>query len=73
VTFTSRLAPLALEVLPEVETANDGLNASFAQFATWKGTDTGTLAPAVPEILPVMLCLLQFVGLNVKPGRLMFC
>src|SRR6202007_1132259 len=64
-----RLAPLALEVLPEVETANLGANFSAAQLVTWKELSTAELAPSVLAIAPVMLSLLQLVGLKVKPGR----
>ncbi len=58
------------EVFPEVEAANFGLNASTAQFVTWNGTDSAAVAPSVLVRLPVIASGLQFVGLNVNPGRL---
>ena len=48
---------------------NDGLNARFAQSATWNGTETAELAPSPPVIVPVIDIGSQLVGLNVKPGR----
>jgi hypothetical protein len=61
-----------LLVLPSVDAVNDGLNARFAQFATWNGTETAELAPSPPVIVPVIDIGSQLVGLNVKPRRLMF-
>src|ERR1700688_529632 len=69
--FTVRLAPLALLVLPVVETVNLGANLSAAQFVTWNGTATGVLAASSLVMLPARVWGLQFVGLNVNPGRSM--
>ena len=46
-----------------------GLNASAAQPPTWKRLDTAAVAPSTPVTVPVTAIGLQFVGLNVKPGR----
>ena len=62
---------MALQVFPEVETLKPGLKARDAQLVTWKGTETGELAPSALSIAPVIAFGLQFVGLNVNPpGRL---
>ncbi len=68
--LTCRLAPFCRDVFPLVETLNAGLNPSTAQFVTCNGTDSAAVAPSVLDRLPVMLIGLQFVGLNVNPGRL---
>src|SRR4029077_5004723 len=69
VTFTVRLAPLALLVFPAVDAANPGLNGSVTQFAAWNGLDTASVVPCVLASVPVTLNAEQFVGLNVNPAR----
>ena len=64
-----RLAPFALEVFPEVETWNLGVNFRVAQLVTWKGTDRLELAPSVLCRLALTAIFEQLVGLIVKPGR----
>ena len=59
----------ACDVFPDVETANFGLNFSVAQLVTWNGTEIVEVAPSVLCRLPVTAIGLQFVGLNVNPGR----
>ena len=67
--FASRLAPFALLVFPEVETAKDGLNARLLQPPTANALDTSAIAFSEPETRAVICCPAQFVGLNMKPGR----
>ena len=67
--MTFRLAPFALLVFPSVDAVNFGLNASPAQPPTWNRLDTGAVAPSLPETVPVIAIGLQFVGLNMNPGR----
>src|SRR5437588_7751583 len=69
VTLTCSAAPFALLVLASVSTVNLGVNGSVTQLATWKRDDTGTIAPSVEAIVPVMDVGRHEVGLNVKPGR----
>jgi hypothetical protein len=61
---------LALLVFPDVDAANFGANFSPAQFVAWNRLETAALAPSTAPIVPVIAIGLQFVGLNVNPGRL---
>jgi hypothetical protein len=70
--FTCRLGPSALLIFPWVKAENPSLNFRFAQLATWNGTEVSALASSALVIVPPTLIGSQFVGLNVKPGRLMF-
>ena len=70
VRFTCRLAPIALEVLALVATANDGLNASAPQLATENGLETFWVAPSVPLSVESVASGPQLVGLNRKLERL---
>src|SRR5262249_40415936 len=67
--FTFRLAPLAFDVLPDVEAENFGANPSVAQFVTWNGTSTACDSPSSLSTLPAIAIFAQFVGLNWKPLR----
>jgi hypothetical protein len=60
-----------LLVFPLVDAVSFGANASPAQSPTWNGTERYELAPSSPVRAPVTASGLQFVGLNVKPGRSM--
>src|SRR2546430_10586817 len=68
--LTSRLAPLALEYLPLVDAANEGLNASAPQPSAWKGVDRLAVAPSDPVRVVSVANTAQFVGLRSKPCRL---
>src|SRR6202162_4045962 len=67
--LTVRLAPLGLLALPCVEAVSFGWNGSAPQLPTWKGVETGTLAPPSPPSVPVIVIGEQLVGLNSKLGR----
>src|ERR1700686_5192379 len=68
-TLTSRLAPFFLLVFACVETVNVGLNGSSLHPLAWKRLETFALAPCVEVTAPVSAIGVQFVGLNVNPGR----
>src|SRR4029077_14891087 len=67
VTFTVRLAPLALLVLAAVEAANPGLNGKLAQFAAWNAFDTPVVALWVLVTDPLTDNGEQLVGLKMNP------
>src|SRR5438132_1021657 len=69
-TLTSRLAPLALDVLAFVDAENEGLNASAPQPSAWKGVDRLAVAPSDPVRVVSVAKTAQFVGLRSKPCRL---
>ena len=70
VSFASRLAPLALDVLPEVETVNFGRNGSPAQPETAKRRGHVRLrCPGRRRSSLLMCCCAQSVGLKMNPGR----
>src|SRR4029077_872648 len=71
VTFTVKLAPLALLVLPAVDAANPGLNGRLAQFDPWNGLDTPVLVFWVLVIVPLTDSGEQLVGLKMNPERSM--
>jgi hypothetical protein len=69
VTLVVRLAPSALDVFPLVDTVNCGSNLKFWQFAAWNGVETMAVAPSAAKTFPLIPILLQLVGLNWNPGR----
>ena len=72
VTLVTRSAPSALLVFPLVETENFGANFRLVQLLTSNGIDTGEATPSVACDRARDRVALQFVGLNVKPLRVMF-
>jgi hypothetical protein len=64
VTFTCRLAPLALDVFALVEAVNEGVNASAPQLLIWKGLDRPlSVAPNVDVRVDSVASAPQLVGL----------
>src|SRR6202040_624748 len=67
--FASRLAPFFLEVFPEVETLKFGLNRRLRHDPIWNGLEIAAVAPCALNAVPENDIGLQFVGLNMNPGR----
>ena len=64
-----RLAPLVLDVLPDVVTVKVGWKARVAQLVAWNGTVIDWLVFSLLVIVPVIWVGAQLVGLNVKCSR----